>query len=141
MLGRADYLPPTPGERDAFDWTPEASRRARAFAVYAAVRSLGRSGVRNLVERCCALARRFADGLAAIPGVEVLNSVELNQVLLRFRTDEDTQRVLEHVQQSGVAWMGETSWEGRPAIRISVSSWVTSETDVDRTMQAFVDAS
>jgi glutamate/tyrosine decarboxylase-like PLP-dependent enzyme len=141
MLGRADYLPPTPGERDAFDWTPEASRRARAFAVYAAVRSLGRSGVRDLVERCCALARRFADGLAAIPGVEVLNSVELNQVLLRFRTDEDTQRVLEHVQQSGVAWMGETSWEGRPAIRISVSSWVTSETDVDRTMQAFVDAS
>ena len=82
MLGRADYLPPTPGERDAFDWTPEASRRARAFAVYAAVRSLGRSGMRDLVERCCALARRFADGLAAIPGVEVLNSVELNQVLL-----------------------------------------------------------
>lgn len=140
MLGRADYLPPTPGERDAFDWTPEASRRARAFAVYAAVRSLGRSGVRDLVERCCALARRCADGLAAIPGVEVLNSVELNQVLLRFRTDEDTQRILEHVQQGGVAWMGATSWEGRPAIRISVSSWATSETDVDRTVQAFVDA-
>jgi hypothetical protein len=73
--------------------------------------------------------------------VEVLDSVELNQVLLRFRTDEDTRRILEPVQQSGVAWIGATSWEGRPAIRISVSSWVTSETDVDRTMQAFLDAS
>lgn len=140
MLGRAAYLPPTPGERDAFDWTPEASRRARAFPVYAALRSLGRDGVRELVERCCALARRFAEALADISGAQILNAVELNQVLLRFEDDAATQRVLKHIQRSGVAWMGGTSWHGRAAIRISVSSWATNDGDVDRTVQAFADA-
>jgi glutamate/tyrosine decarboxylase-like PLP-dependent enzyme len=123
--------------RDAVDWTPESSRRARAFTVYAALRSLGRRGVADLVDRCCDHARRFADGIALIPGCELLNEVAINQVLFRFADDETTNAVLERVQESGEAWMGGTMWEGRAAIRVSVSSWRTSADDIDRTIAAF----
>jgi glutamate/tyrosine decarboxylase-like PLP-dependent enzyme len=123
--------------RDAVDWTPESSRRARAFTVYAALRSLGRQGVADLVDRCCEHARRFADGIARIPGCELLNEVEINQVLFRFEDDETTNAVLERVQDSGEAWMGGTMWEGRAAIRVSVSGWRTSTDDMDRTLAAF----
>jgi glutamate/tyrosine decarboxylase-like PLP-dependent enzyme len=119
------------------DWTPEFSRRARGFTVYAALRSLGRSGVAGLVERCCDLARRFAEGIAEVPGVDVLNDVVLNQVLFRFASDEQTQARLAAVQASGVAWMSGSVWAGRQAIRISVSNWQTTEDDVDRTVAAF----
>jgi glutamate/tyrosine decarboxylase-like PLP-dependent enzyme len=128
------------GPRDALDWNPEFSRRARGFAVYAALRSLGRQGIAELVERCCAHARRFAEGLAELPGCEVLNEVVLNQVLIRFETDEGTDAVMAAVQKSGEAWMSGTTWEGRKAIRISVSNWQTSERDVERTMAAFAAA-
>jgi glutamate/tyrosine decarboxylase-like PLP-dependent enzyme len=123
--------------RDAVDWTPESSRRARAFTVYAALRSLGRSGVADLVDRCCDLALRFADGVERLAGAELLNDVVLNQVLFRFADDETTRRVLADVQASGEAWMGGTSWDDRPAIRISVSGWRTTAADIDRTLAAF----
>lgn len=140
MLGAAAYLAPSADLRDAYDWTPDASRRARGFAVHAALRSLGRRGLIDLIERCCAHARRFATGLAELPGAEILNDVELNQVLFRFGDDADTHRVLAAVQGSGVAWMGGTRWQGREAIRVSVSSWATTENDVDRTIAAFAAA-
>ena len=122
------------------DWTPEFSRRARGFTVYAAIRQLGRSGIAELVERCCDLAAQFAAGVAEIPGVEVLNEVVLNQVIFRFETDERTLAALDAVQRSGVAWMSGTVWEGRQAIRLSVSNWQTTADDIDRTLAAFADA-
>jgi glutamate/tyrosine decarboxylase-like PLP-dependent enzyme len=126
--------------RDQVDWTPEFSRRARGFAVYAALRSLGRSGIADLVERTCAHARRFAHELARLPGVELLNEVVLNQVLFQFESDELTDDVLRRVQESGEAWLSGTTWDGRRAIRISVSNWQTSDEDVERTVAAFASA-
>jgi glutamate/tyrosine decarboxylase-like PLP-dependent enzyme len=123
--------------RDAMDWTPEFSRRARGFAVYAALRSLGRSGVADLVERSCAHARRFAEELGRLPGCEILNEVVLNQVLFRFADDATTNAVLRSVQESGEAWMSGTVWDGRAAIRISVSNWRTDDDDVARTVASF----
>jgi glutamate/tyrosine decarboxylase-like PLP-dependent enzyme len=126
--------------REPMDWTPEHSRRARAFPVYAALRSLGRSGVADLVERTCAHARALADGLAALPGCEVLNEVELNQVLFRFEDDEATDAAVAAVQAGGEAWLGGTVWDGRRAIRLSVSCWRTDADDVARTLAAFAAA-
>jgi glutamate/tyrosine decarboxylase-like PLP-dependent enzyme len=137
----AEYLVHEGGEnRDPMDWNPEFSRRARGFPVYAALRALGRSGTRELVERCCAHARRSAEGLAVLPGVEVLNDVVLNQVLFRLDSDERTQDVLRAVQRSGEVFLSGTTWDGRAAIRVSVSNWQTSEDDVDRLVGAFRDA-
>ena len=134
----AEYLVADPdAARDQMDWTPEFSRRARGFAVYAALRSLGRSGVADLVERCCARARQFAEAVETLPGCEVVNDVVLNQVLFRFADDDTTTGVLAAVQASGEAWMSGTTWDGRAAIRFSVSNWRTSETDVERTIAAF----
>ena len=123
--------------RDASDWTPESSRRARALTVYAALRSLGRAGVADLVDRCCDLAARFAAAISELPGCELLNDVVLNQVLFRFEDDEATNAALASVQESGEAWMGGTMWDGRAAIRIAVSNWRTTEADIDRTVAAF----
>ena len=134
------YIRDTKETREPIDWTPEHSRRARAVPVYAALRQLGRSGVADIVERSCANARRLAAGLAALPGCEVVNEVVLNQVLIRFADDESTVRVLAAVQDSGEAWMSGTEWDGRAAIRLSVSSWRTSDHDIDRTLAAFREA-
>jgi glutamate/tyrosine decarboxylase-like PLP-dependent enzyme len=123
--------------REPIDWTPEHSRRSRAVPVYAALRQLGRSGVAELVERSCGHARRLASGLAALPGCEVVNDVVLNQVLVRFADDETTRRVLASVQAGGEAWMSGTEWDGRAAIRFSVSSWRTTDDDIDRTVAAY----
>ena len=134
----AEYLVHDDGaNRDQLDWNPEFSRRARGFPVYAALRSLGRSGVAELVERCCAHARQAAEGLSQLPGAEVLNEVVLNQVLFRFGSDEQTQDALRLVQRSGEAWLSGTTWDGRLAIRVSVSNWQTSEADVERLVEAF----
>jgi glutamate/tyrosine decarboxylase-like PLP-dependent enzyme len=134
----AEYLVTNPGAaRDQMDWTPEFSRRARSFTVYAALRSLGREGVAALVERSCARARQFAEGIAELDGCEVLNEVVLNQVLFRFADDDATNGLLAAVQASGEAWMAGTTWDGRQAIRLSVSNWRTSEDDIVRTVQAF----
>jgi glutamate/tyrosine decarboxylase-like PLP-dependent enzyme len=142
MTTTAEYLiQAEPGAaRDEVDWTPEFSRRARGFAIYAAIRSLGRRGIVEVIDRCCDHARRFGEELAALPGAEILNDVVLNQVLLRFESDERTAAVLREVQESGEAWMSGTTWEGRQAIRISVSNWSTTADDVDRTVAAFASA-
>jgi glutamate/tyrosine decarboxylase-like PLP-dependent enzyme len=128
------------GVRDGTDWAPDSSRRARGFAVYAALRSLGRSGIEELVDRCCALARRFAEQLGAQPGVEILNDVVLNQALVRFGDDERTRAVIARVQGDGTCWLGGTTWQGRAAMRISVSNWRTTEADVDRSVRAILAA-
>jgi len=137
MSVTAAYLVQGREQRDQVDWTPEFSRRARGFAVYAAIRQLGRAGIAELVERTCAHARRIAADLADLPGVELLNDVVLNQVLFRFETDERTDAVLAGVQRSGEAWLSGTTWDGRKAIRVSVSNWQTSEDDVSRLLFAF----
>jgi glutamate/tyrosine decarboxylase-like PLP-dependent enzyme len=124
----AGYLMVAAG-REPFEYVPELSRRARALPVYAALRSLGRRGLAELVERCCALARRLAD---TVQGPEVLNDVVLNQVLLRYEDDETTRAVIEQVQREGEAWLGGTVWQGRAAVRVSVSNWSTTEEDIDR---------
>ncbi|HST14434.1 MAG TPA: pyridoxal-dependent decarboxylase [Gaiellaceae bacterium] len=133
---RAAYLIVDDDKREQLDWNPEHSRRARGFAVYAAIRALGRTGIAELVERTCAHARTFAARLEVM-GAEVLNTVELNQLLFRFADDERTEAALAAVQASGEAWMSGTIWDGRPAIRISVSNWQTSDDDVERTLAAF----
>jgi len=136
FTARAAYLVYDGETRDQIDWNPEHSRRARGFAVYAAIRELGRSGIAELVERSCRHARRFADGFREL-GAEVLNDVELNQVLVRFESDDLTTGLLHGVQASGEAWMSGTTWDGRAAIRISVSNWLTTDADVDRTLAAY----
>jgi glutamate/tyrosine decarboxylase-like PLP-dependent enzyme len=140
---RASYLVHAEGgERDALEYNPEHSRRARGFAVYAAIRALGGTGIADLVERSCALARRFADRLSAA-GVEVLNEVVLNQVLVRFHAaggdhDAYTRRVLDLLQDDGTCWMSGTTWNGMAAVRISVSNWSTDQDDVDRSVAAIM---
>jgi glutamate/tyrosine decarboxylase-like PLP-dependent enzyme len=118
------------------DFVPESSRRARGFATWAAMRELGADGVADLVERCCALAGRFADRLAAVDGVTIGNDVVLNQVLAHFGDDERTDRVVDAVQRDGTCWMGATTWHGRRYMRISVSSWRTTAADVDESVDA-----
>jgi glutamate/tyrosine decarboxylase-like PLP-dependent enzyme len=126
------------GRRDPTDYTPEASRRARGFAIYAALRSLGRRGVAAMVDRCCDLARAMAERLRAIPGAEVLNEVVLNQVLVRFGAA--TPQVVARVQEEGTCWLGGTTWRGEPAMRVSVSNWSTTAADVERSAAAIARA-
>ncbi len=123
--------------REPMLFTPETSRRSRGVEIWAALRTLGRSGVADLVERCCQHATRFADGLQAA-GYEILNEVVLNQVLARFGDDETTRRVITAVQEDGTLWVGPTVWQGRAAMRISVSSWATTTEDVERSLAAIV---
>jgi glutamate/tyrosine decarboxylase-like PLP-dependent enzyme len=137
MSARAGYLPE--GELDPMHHTPQSSQRARAVDAWAALRTLGRSGLAELVDRCSDHARRFAEGLRAA-GVEVLNDVVINQVLVGFRDDATTDRVIDHIQRSGECWCGGTMWKGRQAMRISVSSWATTEEDVERSLAAMIAA-
>jgi glutamate/tyrosine decarboxylase-like PLP-dependent enzyme len=138
MATSASYLMRSE-QRENWEWVLDSSRRARGFILYAALRSLGRSGVRALVERCCALARRMADQLREADDVAVLNDVVLNQVLVRFGdSDEHTREVIGSVQEDGTAWMGGTTWQGKAAMRISVSNWSTTEADADRTVEAIL---
>ena len=127
--------------RDQVDWVPEFSRRARGFAVYAALRSLGRNGLAELVERACACARRFADGIVELDSVELVNDVVLNQVLFRFESEARTDEVLRTVQEAGDVWMSGTTWDGRRAIRVSVSNWQTEDNEIDLALEAFRTAS
>lgn len=141
MAVTASYLvlQDDPFRRDALDWGPEFSRRARGFAVYAALRSLGRKGVAELVERCCAHARLFAELLEA-SGATILNDVVLNQVLVRFGDGETTRAVIRRVQEDGTCWLGGTEWQGEHAMRISVSNWRTTREDVERSAAAILAA-
>ncbi|HEX9671470.1 MAG TPA: aminotransferase class V-fold PLP-dependent enzyme [Thermoanaerobaculia bacterium] len=137
MAVRAAYLPTA--ERNPSDFTPELSRRGRGVEVWAALRALGRSGVAELVERNCRQARRFAAGLAAA-GHEVLNEVVLNQVLVAFGPPATTERVVAAIQEDGTCWCGGTVWQGRTAMRISVSSWATTDEDVEKSLDAMLRA-
>jgi glutamate/tyrosine decarboxylase-like PLP-dependent enzyme len=145
-LGAEYYVMTAGEERDPFDWTPESSRRARGFAVLAALRSLGRSGLVDLIERDCANARRMAELLSAAPRTTILNDVVLNQVLVRFEADGDdadgaagdarTRGVTAAVQRDGTCWLGGTTWAGRAAMRVSITGWQTKPADVDRSAAA-----
>ncbi|KAB2966118.1 MAG: aspartate aminotransferase family protein, partial [Thermoanaerobaculia bacterium] len=150
LTATASYLEQTEGrERDPFEWTPEFSRRARGFAVWAALRSLGRDGVEELVDRGAGHARRFAEILGAQPGIEILNEVVLNQVLVRFAppaggdagaSDEFTRETIRRVQASGELWLSGTTWQKKAAMRISVSGWRTTAADVERSAAAILAA-
>ena len=137
MAITAEYLPTASPYRNPSDYTPELSRRARGVEVWAALRTLGRQGVADLIERDCRHARRFADGFRAA-GHRVLNEVELNQVLVAFGDAETTRRVIEEIQADGTCWCGGTIWQGQTAMRISVSSWATTEADVERSLEAML---
>jgi glutamate/tyrosine decarboxylase-like PLP-dependent enzyme len=160
----AAYIEYGQAERDEFRWVPEYSRRARGFATYAALRSLGSDGVAEMIGRCCRLAERMADALrAAGNGIEVLNDVVLDQVLVRFNpggdgdagdaagdadggashaaaADERTKRVVKAVQDDGTCWLGGTVWHGTAAMRISVVNWSTTDADIDRSAAAIIEA-
>jgi len=137
MAVTAEYLPTDTPERNPCDYTPELSRRARGVEVWAALRTLGRTGLAELFEKNCRQARRFARGFEAA-GHEVLNEVVLNQVLVAFGDDARTRRVIEAIQEEGTAWCGVTVWQGRTAMRISVSSWATTDEDVERALDAML---
>jgi glutamate/tyrosine decarboxylase-like PLP-dependent enzyme len=132
----AAYLTET-GQREPYQYTPEMSRRARGVEIWAALRALGRSGLADLVERTCRQAARFAKGLRDA-GYDVLNDVVLNQVLVAFGSDETTRRVITGIQSDGTCWCGGTVWHGRAAMRISVSSWATTDEDIDRSLAAIL---
>ena len=136
MAISAAYLPSSP-TRDPANFTPELSRRARGIEVWAALHTLGRSGLEDLVERTCRSAVRFAEGLRAA-GYSILNEVMFNQVLVTFGDDERTRRVIAGIQRDGTCWCGGTTWQGHTAMRISVSSWATTDADVERSLQAMI---
>jgi glutamate/tyrosine decarboxylase-like PLP-dependent enzyme len=146
MSSQAAYLTQDGDARDQLDWTPEWSRRARAFPTYAALRQLGRNGVSDLVERCCQHAHSLVMEMGHLPGAEVVSEPVINQGLVRFLdpkpgasdTDHDrrTEEVIAGILASGEAFFGGTTWRGRRAMRVSVSSWLTSEEDVRRVVRA-----
>ena len=143
MSVRASYLEQVDADaaRDQMDWNPEFSRRARGFPIYAAIRALGQAGIAAMVERCCDHATRFAELLGAEPGVEILNEVVLNQVLVRFGDDDAiTEGTVSRVQDDGICWLSGTKWGGRSAMRISVCNWQTTEADVERSAAAILEA-
>jgi glutamate/tyrosine decarboxylase-like PLP-dependent enzyme len=136
MMPPDAYLPQG-SSREPWKYTPEASRRARGVEIWAVVRSLGQSGVADLIERTCSHATRFAKGLREA-GYAVLNDVVLNQVLVSFGSDDKTRRVLEAVQHDGTCWCSKVSWHGQTTMRISVSSWATTDADVERSLSAIL---
>jgi len=147
-LGASYYIETAGAERDPYNWVPESSRRARGFALVAALRSMGRSGLVALIERDCAHARHMAERLATGHRVHLLNDVVLNQVLVRFEGGEDdadgsagdarTKAVIDGVQRDGTCWLGGTVWQGRAAMRVSVSGWRTTEDDIERSAAAIL---
>src|SRR5690606_19760891 len=137
MAVSAEYLPSVTEGRNPSDYTPELSRRARGVTVWAALRSLGREGLSELVERNCRQARRFAEALSEA-GLEVLAEVHLNQVLVAFGDVDRTRRAIAALQAEGACWCGATVWQGRTAMRISVSSWATTDEDVERSIEAMI---
>ena len=133
----ADYLITETENRNPSDYTPELSRRARGVDVWAALKSLGRSGLAEMLDRCCSNARRFTAGLAKA-GFEILNDVKLNQVLVSFGDDARTRKIIDAIQADGTCWCGVTVWQGHTAMRISVSNWSTTPADVDLSLAAIV---
>ena len=140
MSASAAYLAQgVDGEREPSHYTPESSRRARGVEIWAALLTLGRTGLEDLVARTCRFARSFAHALEA-NGFEILNDVVLNQVLVSFGPPEATRAVIGHLQAEGVCWCGGTVWQGRTAMRISVSNWATTQADVQLSIEAMLRA-
>ena len=137
MAITAEYLPTESAYRNPSDYTPELSRRARGVSVWAALRSLGRAGLEEMVERNCRQAREFA-ALLSVAGFPILNDVVLNQVLVSFGEPERTRKVIAAIQEEGTMWAGETVWQGKTAMRISVISWATTDEDVRRSVDAIL---
>jgi glutamate/tyrosine decarboxylase-like PLP-dependent enzyme len=137
MAITAEYLPTASADRNPSDFTPELSRRARGIEVWAALRQLGRQGVAAMIERCCRHARRFAEVIGDA-GYEILNDVVLNQVLVSFGELEMTQKVIEGIQKDGICWCGSTVWQDHTAMRISVSSWATTDEDVEMSLESML---
>lgn len=137
MAITAEYLPTESEHRNPSDFTPELSRRGRGIEIWAALRSFGRSGLADLIERTCRHARRFADGLSEA-GFKILNDVVLNQVLVSFGDAETTEKIIADIQADGTCWCGGTEWQGHKAMRISVSSWATTGEDVERSLDAMI---
>jgi glutamate/tyrosine decarboxylase-like PLP-dependent enzyme len=138
MAIHASYYPdPGSNKREPMYWGPESSRRGRAIEIWAALRSLGVEGVGDLIDRTCNYATKFAEELRAAR-YQILNEVTLNQVLVSFGDDESTIRIIDAVQREGTCWCGGTIWKGRKAMRISVSSWATTENDVARSLEAIL---
>lgn len=146
MTASASYLAPDGNARDQLDWTPEFSRRARGFAIYAALRELGRQGLGDLVDRCCAHAHSIVTGIGTLDGAEILWTPTLNQGLVRFRdgrpsaTEKDhdarTDHVISAINATGEAFFSGTTWRGKRAMRVSVVNWRTTAEDVRRTVAA-----
>ena len=147
MSVHADYLVHAADdrERDPMDWNPEFSRRARGFGVYAALRAMGKTGVAEMIDRCRSHAHLFADRLGAEPGVEILNEIQINQVLVRFISsdgdhDDRTRRVIKAVQEDGTCWLSGSKWKGSHVMRISISNWSTTAEDVELSVKAILGA-
>ena len=147
MTLNAAYLDKTAGrERDGLDWVPDASRRARAFVLWATLQTLGRRGIAELIERSCDQAALMAKTLSQVHGISIANDVELNQVLVRFEPprgidgENFTKDVVGRVQRGGVCWLGGTKWQGQQLMRISISNWMTTAADIQMSAQAIVDA-
>ena len=139
MAITAAYYPEPAAKREPMQWGPESSRRARAVEIWAALRSLGKEGVEELIERTCRHAATFADGFLSA-GYQVLNDVVLNQVLVSFGDDETTSRVIQAIQNEGTCWCGASVWKGKKAMRISVASWATTDSDVERSLDAMLES-
>ena len=137
MAITAEYLMTDTEFRNPSDFTPELSRRARGVDVWAALKSLGRNGLAEMIDRCCGNARRFAAGFEKA-GFDVLNDVVLNQVLVSFGDDAANRRIIDAIQKDGTCWCGVTVWQGKSAMRISVSNWSTTEADVDQSLAAII---
>jgi glutamate/tyrosine decarboxylase-like PLP-dependent enzyme len=137
MATSAAYLPPPSERRDPAQFTPESSRRGRGIEVWAALRSLGRAGLAELIERTCHHAERFAEGLR-VAGYQVLNEVVINQVVVSFGDEERTRRIIAAIEREGTCWCGPTVWQGQSAMRISISSWATTGADVERSLAAMI---
>lgn len=136
MSATAAYLPET-SMREPFQYVPEMSRQARGVPVWAALKTLGKKGLADLIEKNCRQAKRFAEGLQQA-GFSILNEVVLNQVLVSFGDAETTQKIIKQIQEDGTCWCGGTTWQGKSAMRISVSSWATTDEDVEKSLQAMI---
>ncbi|MBX9724070.1 MAG: hypothetical protein K2X81_21870, partial [Candidatus Obscuribacterales bacterium] len=145
MTTDASYLIADNENRDQIDWNPDWSRKARGYAIYAALRSLGREGIAEIIENCCQHTEKLADGISALPGVEILAEPTINQALIRFLSkdgdhDKYTNEVIARIQKSGEAWFGGTTWRSQRAMRISVCNWRTTNEDVDRAIASIKSA-
>jgi glutamate/tyrosine decarboxylase-like PLP-dependent enzyme len=135
----ASYSVPHQELRNQKDWNPEWSRRARGFVAYAAIRALGRTGIAEIVERCCGHARRLVDGIGKLPGAQVVAMPIINQGLVRFMAsdgnhDSATDEVIRRIQLDGVGWFGGATWEGMRVMRVSVCNWMTTHDDIERAL-------